>query len=178
MYYDPETARYTSPDPLGLLPAPNPHAYVHNPISWTDPQGLSSVPGPSEHLGNNPVNEFDTVPYRPTISGFENHHGIMDAWLKNNVAGYVSRAGDSTTMALSPANHGATKSISRDWLEANYGRRVGVAVDWKNMCPRDILDLSEKMFDAAGVPQDARDTYYSELTKYLYSLGGCGRGRP
>ncbi|MFJ4783361.1 RHS repeat-associated core domain-containing protein [Streptomyces sp. NPDC088794] len=42
-HYDPETARYTSPDPLGLLPAPNPVAYVHNPHSWSDPLGLAPL---------------------------------------------------------------------------------------------------------------------------------------
>ncbi|WBP87764.1 RHS repeat-associated core domain-containing protein [Kitasatospora cathayae] len=41
-YYDPETARYTSPDPLGLAPSPNPDAYVHNPHTWADPLGLST----------------------------------------------------------------------------------------------------------------------------------------
>ncbi|MFF8974816.1 RHS repeat-associated core domain-containing protein, partial [Streptomyces sp. NPDC014995] len=40
-HYDPETGRYTSPDPLGLGPAPNPVAYVHNPFSVCDPLGLS-----------------------------------------------------------------------------------------------------------------------------------------
>ncbi|MGP3969855.1 RHS repeat-associated core domain-containing protein, partial [Streptomyces sp. 6N223] len=40
-HYDPETARYTTPDPLGLAPAPNPHTYVHNPHTWTDPLGLA-----------------------------------------------------------------------------------------------------------------------------------------
>jgi RHS repeat-associated protein len=39
-YYDPATARYTSQDPLGLIPAPNPTTYVHNPLSWSDPLGL------------------------------------------------------------------------------------------------------------------------------------------
>ncbi|QRX96451.1 MULTISPECIES: RHS repeat-associated core domain-containing protein [Streptomyces] len=39
-YYDPETARYVTPDPLGLSPAPNPDAYVHNPHTWCDPLGL------------------------------------------------------------------------------------------------------------------------------------------
>ncbi|MFJ6405457.1 putative T7SS-secreted protein [Streptomyces hydrogenans] len=40
-HYDPETGRYTSPDPLGLGPAPNPVAYVHNPYTICDPLGLS-----------------------------------------------------------------------------------------------------------------------------------------
>ncbi len=39
--YDPETARYISPDPLGLTPSPNPNAYVRNPVIWTDHLGLS-----------------------------------------------------------------------------------------------------------------------------------------
>jgi RHS repeat-associated protein len=40
-HYDPETGRYTSPDPLGLGPAPNPVTYVHNPFTICDPLGLS-----------------------------------------------------------------------------------------------------------------------------------------
>ncbi|MCH6159952.1 HNH/endonuclease VII fold putative polymorphic toxin [Streptomyces sp. M600PL45_2] len=39
-HYDPDTARYSSPDPLGLAPAPNPAAWVVNPWSWLDPLGL------------------------------------------------------------------------------------------------------------------------------------------
>ncbi|WP_392961834.1 DUF6531 domain-containing protein [Streptomyces sp. LN245] len=44
-YYDPETARYISADPLGLAPAPNHHAYVANPLRFTDPLGLVSCEG-------------------------------------------------------------------------------------------------------------------------------------
>ncbi|MCX5441309.1 DUF6531 domain-containing protein [Streptomyces sp. NBC_00063] len=40
-HYDPESARYLTPDPLGLLPAPNPLAYVDNPHSLSDPLGLT-----------------------------------------------------------------------------------------------------------------------------------------
>ncbi|WP_432171716.1 RHS repeat-associated core domain-containing protein [Streptomyces sp. 1222.5] len=39
--YDPDTARYLTPDPLGLAPAPNPVTYVHNPLTWCDPLGLA-----------------------------------------------------------------------------------------------------------------------------------------
>ncbi|MGW3120303.1 DUF6531 domain-containing protein [Streptomyces sp. NPDC001107] len=47
-YYDPQTARYTTPDPLGLSPAPNPDTYVHNPYTWCDPLGL--MPDESDDL--------------------------------------------------------------------------------------------------------------------------------
>ncbi|MFI5605907.1 RHS repeat-associated core domain-containing protein [Amycolatopsis sp. NPDC051903] len=40
-YYDPQTARYLSPDPSGLEPATNPYAYVADPVGWTDPLGLA-----------------------------------------------------------------------------------------------------------------------------------------
>ncbi|WP_051940002.1 DUF6531 domain-containing protein [Phaeacidiphilus oryzae] len=40
-YYDPAAARYLSPDPLGLAPAPNPHGYVGNPLTTADPLGLA-----------------------------------------------------------------------------------------------------------------------------------------
>ncbi|WP_327324231.1 DUF6531 domain-containing protein [Streptomyces sp. NBC_01210] len=43
-HYDPETARYTTPDPLGLVPAPNALAYVRNPHTWTDHLGLAGEP--------------------------------------------------------------------------------------------------------------------------------------
>ncbi|MFI8243357.1 RHS repeat-associated core domain-containing protein, partial [Streptomyces sp. NPDC085866] len=40
-HYDSETARYLTPDPLGLTPAPNPAAYVHNPHIRSDSLGLA-----------------------------------------------------------------------------------------------------------------------------------------
>ncbi|MDA3647596.1 DUF6531 domain-containing protein [Saccharopolyspora indica] len=40
-YYDPETARYLSQDPLGLRPGPNPAAYVPSPLQAADPLGLA-----------------------------------------------------------------------------------------------------------------------------------------
>nr|WP_203599119.1 DUF6531 domain-containing protein [Streptomyces sp. SID10853] len=39
-YYDPESARYVTPDPLGLEPDPNPRTYVDNPHTASDPLGL------------------------------------------------------------------------------------------------------------------------------------------
>ncbi|MET9461157.1 putative T7SS-secreted protein [Streptomyces canus] len=48
-HYDPEAARYATPDPLGLAPAPNPGTYVSNPLTWSDPLGLA--PGVCSRTG-------------------------------------------------------------------------------------------------------------------------------
>lgn len=40
-YYEPEAARYISPDPLGMAGGISPYGYVHDPLSWIDPLGLA-----------------------------------------------------------------------------------------------------------------------------------------
>uniref|UniRef100_UPI002AFF8174 RHS repeat-associated core domain-containing protein n=1 Tax=Wenjunlia vitaminophila TaxID=76728 RepID=UPI002AFF8174 len=47
-YYNPTTAHYLTPDPLGLTPAPNPTTYPHNPHTRTDHLGLAPD-CPDEH---------------------------------------------------------------------------------------------------------------------------------
>lgn len=39
-YYDPSTARYTTPDPIGLLGGTNLYRYAPNPVNYADPYGL------------------------------------------------------------------------------------------------------------------------------------------
>lgn len=43
-YYDPDTAQYLSPDPLGLQGGLRPQGYVDNPNTHVDPLGLASCP--------------------------------------------------------------------------------------------------------------------------------------
>ncbi|MFH8731852.1 DUF6531 domain-containing protein [Streptomyces sp. NPDC017964] len=52
-YYDGETGRYFSPDPLGLGAGPNPYWYGPHPLTWIDPYGLALCrTGPRLENGN------------------------------------------------------------------------------------------------------------------------------
>ena len=44
-YYDPDTGRFISRDPIGLLGGMNVHAYAPNPVEWVDPLGLAKRVG-------------------------------------------------------------------------------------------------------------------------------------
>ncbi|OCQ54134.1 putative ribonuclease YokI [Photorhabdus australis subsp. thailandensis] len=156
----PEAACYLSPDPLGLAGGVNPYSYVHNPANWVDPLGLTGCP----------VKEFDIVPYRPTTSPLENHHGVLDIWMAKNVPEYGGKyPKNSPTIALSKDAHDATKSTYRDWLREKTGKPVGGKIDWNNISNREMHKLTEKMFDSANVPQVNRGAYYRALNQYLYS---------
>lgn len=39
-YYDPEVARFTTPDPIGLFGGLNEYRYAEEPVNWEDPLGL------------------------------------------------------------------------------------------------------------------------------------------
>lgn len=67
-HYDPETARYTSPDPLGLEPYPNHHSYTPNPYTWIDPFGLACKKKPTSELNWNTKS-------RPTFGHSFSEHG-------------------------------------------------------------------------------------------------------
>ncbi|MFF8393543.1 putative T7SS-secreted protein [Streptomyces sp. NPDC016172] len=73
-HYDPETGRYTSPDPLGLAPAPNPVAYVHNPHSGCDPLGLMPKYTKEERAQKRINKVVDDIVERAQDSGFKKRH--------------------------------------------------------------------------------------------------------
>ena len=132
-------------------------------------QDHTFVVGSGEWVVHNSCQPFDIVEYGDKNPGFENHHGVLDAWAKNNIPGYVSRAADGPAMALTDAQHAETKAVYRDWLFGQTGRYVGASVNWANISPREIFGLSEGMFDAAGVPGEARQAYYRAFHQYIYT---------
>uniref|UniRef100_UPI0023ED77F6 RHS repeat-associated core domain-containing protein n=1 Tax=Photorhabdus aegyptia TaxID=2805098 RepID=UPI0023ED77F6 len=63
-YYESDTGQYLSPDPLNLSGGINPYGYVHDPVNWIDPLGLTgcspSTVMPKKQLPHTVVNELKT----------------------------------------------------------------------------------------------------------------------
>lgn len=73
-------------------------------------------------------------------------------------------------MALTPGQQAATKEVYRDWLFEKTGEKVGGKVNWQDVSPQEAQRVSERMFDAAGVPENARREYYRAFNQYIYNL--------
>ena len=174
-YYNTGIGRFTQEDVIyndGL----NLYAYCSsNPVMYADPSGYAKKAAKQKTCGSKANGDntapFDIVNYGDKTPGIENHHGVLDVWAKNNIKGYKSRASKSTTIALTKKQHDATKAVYRDWLYEKTGKKVGGKIDWTSISPKEIQTLSERMFDAAGVPNYARRNYYSKFNKYIYGLG-------
>jgi RHS repeat-associated protein len=59
-YYDPDCARFTQPDPIGLAGGINLYQYAPNPLKWIDPLGLSKCDGarPTQKLPDAKAREY------------------------------------------------------------------------------------------------------------------------
>jgi RHS repeat-associated protein len=91
-YYDSQTGRYLTTDPLGLEPAPNPHTYVINPLAWIDPLGLkpgSQANNSGGHYGLMQPANPGTTP----VGTYEiNHMPAKDSWLQLGLTDTLSES--------------------------------------------------------------------------------------
>ena len=110
----------------------------------------------------------EVVPYGTRNSPLENHHGILDEWAQWHIPGYTERPANSPTVSLTREQHDATKGVFREWLELKTGKQVGGVVDWSKVTGEEIVELSERMFDAAGVPYVVRDAYYRTFAQIFF----------
>ncbi|GGY45224.1 PAAR-like domain-containing protein [Pseudoduganella albidiflava] len=74
-YYDPDSARYVTQDPIGLLGGENSYIYAPNPTLWADPLGLAA--GKARPASGWNYNNM------PNIPGMQKHHVIPQQWQKH-----------------------------------------------------------------------------------------------
>jgi RHS repeat-associated protein len=111
-YYDPELGRYLSEDPIGLLGGEALYGYVHEPLGWWDPFGLTGTyffsDGTTSYIGKGPYDRMlqsmkeriggsDNAKNWAHIDFGDNNMGLMvEQWLIDKY-----NAVDSSTFANS-----------------------------------------------------------------------------
>ncbi|WP_430382954.1 putative T7SS-secreted protein [Streptomyces sp. P10-4] len=133
-HYDPETGRYLSPDPLGLAPAPNDTAYVHNPHTWFDRLGLA--PDECEKGGSW---DHEEEPYLYRGIGYANEHSPQK-WLRmyeDATRGIAKPHGGHSD----PQSHvgGDTDSIFTSWT--TYYEDMALEESYKGNGPGIVLRI-------------------------------------
>ncbi len=125
-YYNPTTARYTTPDPLGLTPAPDPHNYTPNPTRWTDPLGLT--PCDPANLQWHEANGGHTI---------ERHVGKDLDYLISRDIKKASTFPDLRTASVETMS--------------NLGQNAGAIRSWLMQGERDVITVSSKLSRGAGI---------------------------
>ncbi|MGC5076584.1 SpvB/TcaC N-terminal domain-containing protein [Agrococcus sp. DT81.2] len=117
-------------------------------------------------LGKYKVGPHKGMP-KPRPTGTESHHGVMSAWMKKHFSKYSS--GDAPAVLMPTKAHDATRGIFPQWKKA-MAEKMGGVFDWKKVTEAQIRALSEKMFDAAKVPEAVRREYYKQWNAYKKSI--------
>ena len=146
-YYDPETAAYLSTDPLGLVPAPNPRAYIGNPLTESDPLGLNGesapIPGPN-------LSGTERVPYgedpMSRLAIISRNAKKGDGWTQGgrNVAVYTYKDDENKLSAVAMRSDGVHSErlgwdavhkelgISKDQVDAIYTELQPCTEEYQN----------------------------------------------
>jgi hypothetical protein len=115
-----------------------------------------------------PADTFKVGRYKDLpAEGEERHHAVLSQWMKKNVPGYDLK--EAPVVRLPKEKHNATRGVLNRW-RAEMRRRMGGEFDWAKVTEKEIIDLSEAMFDAAGVPLSVRQAYYSQFRQYFTKL--------
>ncbi|MGP2438631.1 putative T7SS-secreted protein [Streptomyces sp. JW3] len=107
-HYDPATARYTSPDPLGLAAGPNHVAWVSNPWTWADPLGLA---GKCASVDSSVVDHLKQAGTR-----FSEDDLVAAQWTKDGQAVFLENGNQRAGLEhiMRHAEEFETKGVSRE----------------------------------------------------------------
>ncbi|MFI0230346.1 putative T7SS-secreted protein [Streptomyces sp. NPDC017086] len=162
-HYDPQTARYLTPDPLGLTPAPNPSTYVPNPHLATDSLGLA--PEECRKLGLSPaaqraIEKFENIRQDPLGEvNSQANHNHYDAARREANGEVVAMRPDGT-----PFDHISELQQARDGLD-----RVRRVLEREIGTPPD--SLTDRGLDVLVTKRKHVIEELDRLNGFLHSIG-------
>ncbi len=112
-YYDPETGRYLTPNPIGLAGGINPFVYsLNDPVNLVDPDGLA----PQLYTNEEIINQSSGIDW-------DLAYGIRDAFLWG-----IAFQAASVLMGLPPSSSfGKSKTCSQSYATEADTKQLGFA---------------------------------------------------
>ncbi|MBU3061199.1 hypothetical protein KO481_06640 [Nocardia sp. NEAU-G5] len=126
-YYDPDTGRFTTTDPLGLAPSSNPFTYPHNSTIWSDPLGLTPCKEPTASAGASLENISPSDARR--IQNAANSRGVVIHVVGSRAKGTAHAESDWDYVIAginSRMRSRIQSSLPMGSQELGYGRRIDI----------------------------------------------------
>ena len=161
-YYDPETARFVTQDPIGLDGSENLYFYTPNPVSWLDPLGLRCQSCRKDPCG---ISAHGRQP-SPRPNDHESHHVIQDAWAKSRIGkanGYSSYGGPA--ILLDNKSHDIVNNLQNGRRDA----RVAAGQPKWGTTLREEFDNASRDLHAGGVSEKCRKRALKKAYNHFYN---------
>ncbi len=104
----------------------------------------------------------------PRPENTQSHHGIMSQFMKS-VFGDKYNPNKAPAVLMTSKQHDATRGVYNTW-RAEMTKKMGGTFNWKKVTDVQMEGLSEKMFDAAGIPANVRGEYYKQFSNYIETI--------
>ena len=116
-YYQPETGRFLTPDPIRLAGGLNNYQYVPNPVNWVDPLGLKNAKENGWNNQQSKLNSTNSVqtdePSIPSVSN-QTRETVLSNIDASKKARYSSNMGNGLSYESIPiSNKNATKLLEQ-----------------------------------------------------------------
>jgi len=112
------------------------------------------------------IRKYKDMP-RPRPAGTEAHHGMLNKWMEKHSPKY--QPGEAPSVLMEDEAHHLTRGVFNKW-KALMTERMGGAFDWSRVSEAEIKNLSEQMFEAAGVPMEVRQEFWKQFDQYNATL--------
>nr|WP_323744553.1 RHS repeat-associated core domain-containing protein [Pseudomonas sp. UFMG81] len=113
-YYNPQTGRYLTPDPIGLAGGVNGYLYGVNPTGWVDPLGLEACCPEVFTYRGMPVNK-GIKQHMEKFDGFTQKHGVKGAHSRSE----FMRVVDEKRLRVISETPGDVKGITQVFYEGD-----------------------------------------------------------
>ncbi|HKX29151.1 MAG TPA: RHS repeat-associated core domain-containing protein [Blastocatellia bacterium] len=152
-YYDAETGRYISRDPIGSLGGLNHYTYTQNPVNWIDPFGLAATWNCKRVRWKDSKGRFAKAPANPDLF---NYRTITPAELAE-VQAIANKYNTTIDIVGSRAKgegreiHFPEKPVGKDLNRKGETRSdIDFRVDTKHPQANDIIEELKKVSNGAG----------------------------